>query len=148
MNPEETEPVDAEDEEFTIGGEAADGQKSKFDFEGNYLVEITNIVYGKAKSSENMIYTVTLVGQEGPALGSVFTDYQPEFKTAEMLKVFGIKKGEDGQLRFKRSAVLGKTLVAKFKRELYVAKGTWSAKVQGYQSPDLSTPASTDDIPF
>jgi hypothetical protein len=143
----ELNPVDAADEEFVIGGENADGQKSKYDFEGNFAVELTGIAYGPAKSSGNMIYTVTMVGQEGPATGLVFTDYQPEWKTAEMLKLFGIKKGEDGLLRFSKGKVLGQTVVAKFKREEY--NGKWSAKVQGYQSVNHTTaPASTDDIPF
>lgn len=148
MNPEtEAQPVDAADEEFVIGGENADGQKSKYDFEGNFAVELTGLTFGKSKSSGNPLYTVTCVGQEGPATGLVFTDYQPEWKTAEMLKIFGIKKGEDGLLRFSKSKVLGQTLVAKFKREEY--NGKWSAKIQGYSSVNHSAPAvSSDDIPF
>lgn len=147
MNTEAT-PLDAADEEFSIGGEAADGQKSKYDFEGNFLVEITDVKLGVAKSSGNPLFTVTLVGQEGPALGLVFKDYQPEFKNAEMVKNFGITKNpETGKVSYKASQVVGKQLVAKFKREEY--QGKWSAKVQGYSQPGTSSPsASSDDIPF
>jgi len=142
---QEASPVDAEDEGFSIGGKNADGQKSKYDFEGNYGVEITNIVGGLSKSGAPK-FVVTLVGLEGPATGSVFTDHQPEFKTAEMLKVFGIKKGDDGVLRFKKSDLIGKQLVAKFKREEY--EGKFSARVNGYSQQGTSSVASSDDIPF
>lgn len=151
----EANPLDAADEEFSIGGDAADGQKSKYDFSGNFLVEITDVKYGKAKSSENMIYTVTLVGQEGPALGLVFTDYQPEFKNAEMVKLFGILKNpETGKVNYKKSQIVGKQVVAKFKSELYEVTGKSSAKVQGYSQVGTSSPlpggapAGGDDIPF
>ncbi len=144
---QDASPVDAADEEFAISGENADGQKSKYDFEGNFAVEITNIAQKTSKAG-NAMYVVTLVGQEGPALGSVFTDYQPEFKTAEMLKLFGIKKGDDGILRFKKAAVLGQQLVAKFKREEY--QGKFSARVQGYSQlgTSSSAPQEDNDIPL
>lgn len=146
MSLDEATPVDAADEEFAIGGENADGQKSKYDFEGNFACEITNIALGQSAKGLPK-YVVTLVGQEGPATGLVFTDHQPEFKTAEMLKIFGIKKGEDGVLRFKKAAVLGQQLVAKFKREEY--QGKWSARVQGYSQVGTSSEAApSDDIPF
>jgi hypothetical protein len=143
-------PLDADDEVFSIGGDAAKGQVSKYDFEGDCAVEITDVKYGKAKSSGNMIYTVTLVGQSGKATGLTFTDYQAEFKTAEMLKHLGIKQGESGNVDFRKSQVLGQQLVAKFKREEYPKdSGKWSAKVQGY-APLSTLPQSIagDEIPF
>lgn len=141
----DAQPLDAADEEFSIGGENADGQKSKFDFEGNFTCELTNIALGTSKSGAPK-YVVTLVGQEGPATGLTFTDHQPEFKTAEMLKIYGIKKGEDGILRFKKAAVVGQQLVAKFKREEY--NGKWSARVNGYSQLGTSSVPKSDDIPF
>lgn len=144
----EATPLDSADEAFSIGGDAADGQKSKYDFEGNYAVEITDIVLGQSAKGLPK-FVVTLVGQEGPALGLVFTDHQPEFKTAEMNKQLGISKNaETGKLDFKKSQVVGKQLVAKFKREEY--QGKWSARVQGYAPLGTSTAsaAASDDIPF
>lgn len=148
----EATPLDAADEEFSITGKDAEGQKSKYDFNGNYAVEITNIQKGFSKSLDEegkpkLKFEVTLVGQEGPALGLVFTDHQPPFKTAEMCKQLGIiKEGED--LNFKKSQVVGRQIVAKFKAEEY--QGKRSAKVQGFAPLGTSTPSAPagDDIPF
>lgn len=150
-------PLDTAEEEFCISGKDAEGQKSKYDFSGNFLCEINDIKAGFSKSLDEegkpkRKFEVTLTGVEGPALGLLFTDHQPPFKTAEMCKQLGIiKEGED--LKFKPSQVVGKQIVVRFKSEVYEKTGKASAKIQGFSPVGTSDAlpeqsASSDDIPF
>ena len=124
-----TSPVPQEEEVFVV--KPGQAKKSRYDFEGECDVEITDIVAGESKSG-NPKYIVTLVGLDGPAEGLTFTDHQPEYKLRAMLKVLGDTTPDEAELRFKKSATVGQKLTAKFVSEEF--NGKRSAKVREYLS--------------
>ncbi len=150
MSEQLAQPVDTSEEEFVVGGDAGNNNKSKYDFEGTFKVEFTALKGQVSKTGKDMV-VATVVGQTGPATGLIFTDYLLRFKLEQLFNEAGIKYRvtDDEKLAFKASDVIGLNIYAKFKRELYAAKNTWSAKIQGYttQEPE-ATGVGDDQIPF
>ncbi len=124
------DPVSEAEEAFNFNPDSDEDvqQKSKYDFDGTYNCEVTGVKRGTAASG-NPKLTITLVGQEGPAAGLMFTNHAPMF-LAKRLAAAVLPRDADGKIKGQWEDLLGRTAAVTFKKDTY--NGKTSAKVDAY----------------
>jgi hypothetical protein len=124
-----TNPVSADEEDFVVPPEG--DQKSRYDFSGDFEIEITEAVKSQSKKG-NPMAVLKVVGLEGAAEGLQFTDYAVDFRLRNLATALGDKTPKTEPLKVKLADFVGKRVIARFASEEY--NGKHSAKIQEYLS--------------
>ena len=117
-------PVDAEDEDFSIGIDATAVRGKYVIDDGEYTARCVDISKQVSKKSGKDMYRFDFLGAAGQAEGREYSLYcllEPEFqwKLVKTLAAFGVKPDTEGKLALKKSNVVGKYVTLALSKQAF-----------------------------